>query len=249
MREAVQGERVIVCILEQNWEATQTLPGVRGERTALSTNAELMELTVRLARTIRQAGYQAHAHTTEGFAVVHHYAVQAGLGQMGFNGQLLTPQAGSRCRLSLITTGAPLVMDQPRDYGILRLCEECRVCVRRCPSGAIPARRAEYRGVEKNKLNLERCLPVVAQASGCSVCMKVCPVQRYGLSAVLEEYRQSGRVLGKDTDELEGYRWPLDGRHYGPGTRPALEHGFFDVPGFGALADRARHGADDNPLM
>jgi epoxyqueuosine reductase len=249
MRSGITGERVIVCVLEQNWPSTQMLPSVRGERTALSTNAELMELSVQLARQLREFGYRALAHTTEGFSVAHHYAVAAGLGQMGFNGQLLTPQAGSRCRLSLITTDAPLVLDEPRDFGILRLCEECRVCVRRCPSGAIPARRAEYRGVQKNKLNLERCFPVVAQVNGCSVCMKVCPVQRFGLSAVLDEYKQSGRILGKDTDELEGYRWPLDGHHYGPGERPRLEASFFDVPGFGALADRTKHETGDNPLM
>jgi ferredoxin len=246
---AVGGRRVIVCVLEQNWESTQTLPSVRGERTALSTNAELMELVTHLAAYIRAAGYPAQAHTTEGIAVVHHYAVQAGLGQMGFNGQLLTPQAGSRCRLCLITTDAPLVRDEPRDFGIPRLCEQCRICVRRCPSGAIPARRAEFRGVEKNKLNLARCFPVVAQVTGCSVCMKVCPVQRYGLAAVLDEYKQSGRILGKNSDELEGYRWPLDGRHYGPGTRPSLDARFFDVPGFGALAGDGKHGAADNPLM
>jgi epoxyqueuosine reductase len=246
---AVGGRRVIVCVLEQNWESTQTLPSVRGERTALSTNAELMELAVQLAACIRAAGYPARTHTTEGIAIVHHYAVQAGLGQMGFNGQLLTPQAGSRCRLCLITTDAPLVRDEPRDFGIPQLCDQCRICVRRCPSGAIPARRAEFRGIEKNKLNLARCFPVVAQVTGCSVCMKVCPVQRYGLAAVLDEYKQSGRILGKDSDELEGYRWPLDGRRYGPGTRPSLDAGFFDVPGFGALAGAGRHGVADNPLM
>ena len=249
LREAAGGRRVVVCVLEQNWESTQTLPSVRGERTALSTNAELMELAAQLAACIRASGYRARAHTTEGIAIVHHYAVQAGLGQMGFNGQLLTPQAGSRCRLCLITTDAPLVRDEPRDFGIPRLCEQCRICVRRCPSGAIPARRAEFRGVEKNKLNLARCFPVVAQVTGCSVCMKVCPVQRYGLAAVLDEYKQSGSILGKDSDELEGYRWPLDGRHYGPGTRPSLDAGFFDVPGFGALAADGRHGVADNPLM
>ena len=38
---------------------------------------------------------------------------------------------------------------------------------------------------------------------------------------MLNEYKQSNRILGKDSDELEGYRWPLDGRHYGAGTRPS----------------------------
>jgi len=249
MQAAPKGHNVIVCVLEQNWSATQQLPGVIGERTALSTNAELMQLAADLAGQIRAAGYAARAHTTEGFAVVHHYAVQGGLGQLGFNGQLLTPQAGSRCRLCLITTDAPLIHDEPRDYGVPRLCESCRICVRRCPSGAIPARRAEFRGVEKNKLNLERCFPVVAKASGCSVCMKVCPVQRYGLDDVLTEFERTGKILGRDSDELEGYNWPLDGRHYGPGERPRLDSDFFDVPGFGRFASSGPHEAADNPLM
>ena len=47
----------------------------------------------------------------------------------------------------------------------------------------------------------------------------------------------------------EVYRWPLDGRHYGPGMRPSLDARFFDVPGFGALAGDGRHGVADNPLM
>jgi hypothetical protein len=58
------------------------------------------------------------------------------------------------------------------------------------------------------------------QTSGCSICMKVCPVQRYGLRAVLDEYRRSGQILGKDTDDLEGFDWPLDGRQYGPNEKP-----------------------------
>lgn len=52
--------------------------------------------------------------------------------------------------------------------------------------------------------------------------MKVCPVQKFGLDAVLAEYRASGRILGKGTDELEGYDWPVDGRHYPPGQRPRI---------------------------
>jgi hypothetical protein len=52
--------------------------------------------------------------------------------------------------------------------------------------------------------------------------MKVCPVQKFGLDAVLTEYQASGQILGKDTDELEGYDWPVDGKHYPPGARPRI---------------------------
>jgi hypothetical protein len=50
--------------------------------------------------------------------------------------------------------------------------------------------------------------------------MKVCPVQRYGLDAILEHREKTGEILGVGSDELEGYDWPLDGRHYGPGETP-----------------------------
>lgn len=145
----------------------------------------------------------------------------------------LTPAAGSRCRLVLITTTAPLALDSPVDYGIPAICDKCQACVERCPAGAIPARRKLYRGVEKAKLNTQRCWPVVARAEGCAICMKVCPVQRYGLKAVIEEYKTRGRILGLGTDELEGYRW-IDGRYYPAGARPRLGKEFFEIPGFDA---------------
>jgi ferredoxin len=114
--------------------------------------------------------------------------------------------------------------------------DECQVCVRRCPAGAIQRTRVNYRGVVKSKLNTARCFPVVVQTHGCAVCMKVCPVQKYGLGPVLEEYTLSGKILGKDTDELEGY--DFDGRHYGPGDRPQLKPSFFRPPGLDFDASR-----------
>src|SRR5262249_311851 len=134
-------------------------------------------------------------------------------------GQLLTPFAGSRCTIELINTDAPLTLDHPVDYGIPKLCDICQVCVRRCPSGAIPSVRKFHRGVEKAKIKSDRCAPMVGQFNGCAICMKTCPVQKYGLPGVLEHYARTGQVLGKGTDELEGYHWP-DGRRYGPGEKP-----------------------------
>jgi hypothetical protein len=37
---------------------------------------------------------------------------------------------------------------------------------------------------------------------------------------VLEEFASTGRILGKGSDELEGYVWPVDGKRYGPGEKP-----------------------------
>jgi epoxyqueuosine reductase len=216
------GDRMIVCVLEQPWAATQELPYAGTEKAALRTYASLLERMVGLASWLQEQGFQARAEDYEGESIYIHYGVQAGLGQLGLNGQLLTPQAGSRCRLAGITTDAPLVFDSPKDYGIEGICDRCQVCVRRCPVGAIPAVRREYRGVTKAKLNTKRCFPIVTQVAGCAICMKVCPVQKFGLDAVLAEYGASGQILGKDTDDLEGYDWPVDGRHYPPRQRPRI---------------------------
>jgi hypothetical protein len=57
-------------------------------------------------------------------------------------------------------------------------------------------------------------------------------VQRYVLRAVLDEYRRNGQILGKDTDDLEGFDWPLDGRHYGPNEKPHVPTSVVRPPGF-----------------
>ncbi len=227
--EVAEGERVIVCILEQDWNATQTAPSTRAERSAMTAYARLETRVADLVEFLKGLGYEARPNSFGSLeAVAIHYGEQAGLGQLGLNGQLLTPAAGSRARLALITTEAPLEPGTPVDYGVPALCNECQLCVRRCPPGAIPKARKSKRGVVKASIKPERCMPVVAQAHGCAVCMKVCPVQRYGLTAVQDHYVATGTILGKGSDELEGYIWPLDGRYYGPGEKPQITSDFIN---------------------
>jgi len=221
--DAEQLPNVIVCLMEQDWELTQTIPSDEAEKSAMLGYAEGMTRTAALAGFLKELGYNAAPQGFPGDGITIHYGVEAGLGQLGLNGQLLTPEAGSRCRILLITTDAPLVFDEPVDYGLHKVCDECRACVRNCPVGAIPQTRKPYRGVTKAKLNTARCLPVVIQASGCAICMKVCPVQRYGLAAILDHREETGEILGLGTDELEGYDWPLDDAHYGPGETPKVD--------------------------
>jgi epoxyqueuosine reductase len=214
---------VIVCVLEQDWPATQTAPSARAERAAFTAYGELMERGVALAEFVQRQGYKAQPHNMGGETLVIHYGVEAGLGQLGLNGQLLTPAAGSRCRLMIITTNADLIPSGPVDYGINAICDLCQACIRRCPVGAIPKRRLEHRGVTKAKIKTERCFPVVVGVEGCAICMKVCPVQRYGLDAVRQHLTETGSILGAGSDELEGFSWPLDGRFYGADAKPRVD--------------------------
>lgn len=212
--------RAIVCILEQNWEATQTIPSLQGDKAHYEATMRLRELMADFAEFLMDMGYSARIDMPRiGMDIA--YGVEAGLGQLGLNGQLLTPFSGSRNRINIIMTDAPLVLDSPVDYGVKALCDSCQVCVLNCPTGAIRSKREFHRGIYKAAIKPERCFPVVSMVHGCGICQKVCPVQRYGLPAVIQEFKETGQVLGKGTDELEGYEWPVDGRHYGPNERPS----------------------------
>lgn len=218
----VETGSVIICVLEEDYDSEQLAPSNRHERMTFECYITQFEMTEKLARFIQGLGHRAQPHSATGPMMYIPFAVQAGLGQMGFNGQLLTPGAGARVTLTAITTNAEIAHDEPVDFGIPGICSECKVCVRRCPVGAIPAAPAVHRGVTKTKIKTERCLPTIGAAGGCAVCVKVCPIQRFGVEAVVAHYEETGRILGKDSDDLEGYTWLLDHRYYGAGDKPRI---------------------------
>jgi hypothetical protein len=75
-QDSIPQGSVIVCVLEQNWEATQTIPSVRGERAAFATYVALMEQMNELAGVLHRLGHRAEVSTPEGRGVVIHYGWQ-----------------------------------------------------------------------------------------------------------------------------------------------------------------------------
>jgi ferredoxin len=220
-----------ICLaLEQSYIPTQTIPSLDAESVHGGTYELQGPLTMELTDYIRSLGYRVQVSgPTLHYGPMIPMFVDAGLGQLGANGQLLSPHFGSRARLQIILTDANVTYDKPIDYGIHTFCQVCQVCVNRCPGRALMPEKVWYRGVEKNKLVFKRCRPVMANYLGCGVCMKVCPIQRYGMPAVMEHYVATGEVLGKGTDNLEGYSLPDKG-YFGPGQLPQFNAEFFRMP-------------------
>ena len=217
-----------ICLaFEQDFEPTQTIPSVDAEIVHSSTYRTQAAAALELANYIRGNGYHAQViHSSDATGPIIAMMVAAGVGQQGACGYLLTPHAGNRQRLLMITTDANVTFDQPVDYGIHAFCQVCQVCVNRCPGRALMRDKIWWRGVEKNKLYFKRCRPVMARYLGCGICMKVCPIQKYGLKNVMDHYAATGQVLGKGTHDLEGYT--LEGKGYfGPGELPVFESDFF----------------------
>ena len=220
-----------ICLAyEQDFEPTQTIPSVDAEIVHMSVYRTQATAGLELGNYIRSLGYRAHVmHSNDATGPMIPMFVAAGLGQLGACGYLLTPHEGSRNRLMIITTDAKVTNDEPVDYGIHAFCQVCQVCVNRCPGRALMRDKIWWRGLEKNKLYFKRCRPVMARYLGCGVCMKVCPIQKYGMKNVMEHYAETGQVLGKGTHDLEGYSLEDKG-YFGPGEMPVFDRGFFEMP-------------------
>ena len=89
------------------------------------------------AQWLRNLGYQAVPSLND-TALAIPLAIQAGLGEYGRHGLVITPEFGPRVRFGKIFTDAPLDHDAPVEFGVSAFCEVCRRCTDACPPKAIP---------------------------------------------------------------------------------------------------------------
>lgn len=111
-----------------------------------------------------------------------YWAVQAGVGFIGLNNQLIIPDAGSHFFLGEILTTLPLPYDSP----CVKSCVDCGRCLKACPGKAL--RGADKAGI--CCLDARKCLSYLTiehhgdfpddtrlgnHIYGCDVCQEVCP--------------------------------------------------------------------------
>jgi reductive dehalogenase len=179
---------VIALAFEMDQEAIAT--SIAGPQAAASgLGYSRMAFTAgTLAEFLRGLGYHA-IPCGNNTALSIPIAIDAGLGELGRNGLLITPKYGPRVRLAKIFTDLPLAPDQPISFGVQAFCEVCGKCAQICPGGAIlPGRNARTYaaltssnnpGVYKWPVDAEKCQRVWCHAGhDCAVCIRVCPFNR-----------------------------------------------------------------------
>lgn len=136
-------------------------------------------IATQIAAFIANLGQAATAnHLRHYEAVLPPLAVDAGLGEIGRLGYLMTKEFGPRIRLSAVTTDLPLIPDKPVDIGIMDFCKICKKCATCCPSNSIPVDDdiKEHNGTLRWKLNDDTCYGYWYKVgTDCCICMKVCP--------------------------------------------------------------------------
>jgi ferredoxin len=153
------------------------------------TAAESMEVSkqylaaasaaLQLAVFIRSLGYPARAHIDGNYQVICPLVARdAGLGEIGRMGLLMTPREGPRVRISVVTTDLPLVPDSAkRDPALVDFCRRCLKCAENCPSRSIPfGDRELIGGARRWQINSESCFHYWnVVGTDCGRCIAVCP--------------------------------------------------------------------------
>lgn len=175
--------RAVVLAFVMDPEFQRESPAVPASTAASIGYSRMGIAAVSLAEYIRALGYQAVPCMND-TALSIPLAIDAGLGQLGRNGLLITPEYGPNVRLCKVLTDIPLIMDKPIDFGITEFCENCLLCAQHCPSGAISAvertTKSKYytgnSGVLKWYIHGENCLHFWQKnGASCANCIRVCP--------------------------------------------------------------------------
>jgi len=142
---------------------------------------------VALAQAIRSLGYVA-IPCMNSTAMSVPIAIDAGLGELGRLGYLVTPEWGPHVRIDKVLTNLPLRPDKPISFGVTEYCENCGICAIECPSGAIsPDKKRSFApppsampcgnpGALKWYIDGKKCSRWWSESGApCSNCMNVCP--------------------------------------------------------------------------
>jgi reductive dehalogenase len=137
-----------------------------------------------MAEFLRCLGYRAIPMGND-TALSIPLAVDAGLGELGRNGLLVTPEYGPCVRLCKVFTDLPLQPDRPRPFGLTEVCRGCRKCAEACEVEAIssdPAPsfrvvcRSNNRGIQRWAVNHDKCYAFwIENGASCSTCIAACP--------------------------------------------------------------------------
>ena len=136
-------------------------------------------IAVQLAVAIRKLGFSARAHIDANYQVICPLVARdAGLGEIGRMGLLMTPRLGPRVRIGVVTTDLPLhVTPRREDPAIEDFCSICKKCAVVCPSQAISREDAkEQGGVRRWRIDPEACFSYWCDSgTDCGRCVSTCP--------------------------------------------------------------------------
>jgi reductive dehalogenase len=182
--------KVIVMGVEMDEDAISTAPTQPAAAASAIAYSKMAFIISCLGEFIRNLGYKG-IQCGNDTALSIPSAIDAGLGALGRNGLLLTPEYGPRMRICKVFTNLPLISDKPNTEFIEKInkyCKKCSKCAEACEPEAItkeevptfkPATISNNPGVKKYYVDVEKCFEFwVENSSDCGNCISACPFSR-----------------------------------------------------------------------
>jgi epoxyqueuosine reductase len=179
-------EYAIVMAFEMDYESMKHSPMIPGGVTTGFNYSRMAFTTGTMGQFVRHLGFTSIPCGND-TALNVPMAIEAGLGELGRNGILITQEFGPRVRLAKIFTNLPMACDEPIQFGVDKFCEVCKLCATHCPSRSIPDGPKTTSGHNKSNndgplkwyVNGETCYQFWGRnRCDCSVCIRVCPFNK-----------------------------------------------------------------------
>ncbi|MFX0073955.1 MAG: reductive dehalogenase [Candidatus Hermodarchaeota archaeon] len=183
-------DKVIVMAIEMDQIAISTAPAQPASAAAAVGYSKMAFAIACLGEFIRNLGYRA-IQCGNDTALSIPLAIDAGLGALGRNGLLLTPEYGSRVRICKVFTDMPLITDEINIgfiKNIEKFCKSCFKCAEACETNAItkdrymsfePTTISNNSCVKKYYVDVEKCFEFWIENSGdCGNCIAACPFSK-----------------------------------------------------------------------
>lgn len=176
----------VVILIEMDYDAIACSPdGPSTSATGLGYS-RMVFVAGLLAMYIRGLGYKAIPCGNDTACSVP-LGIDAGLGELGRNSMLITPDFGPRVRICKVFTNLPLVVDKPIEFGVWEFCKTCKKCAKHCPAQALPHGNptekpldmSNREGILKWPIDAKKCITFWANRGvDCSNCIRTCPFNK-----------------------------------------------------------------------
>jgi len=190
-RKGILHEHAIVLAMEMDWDKIESVPSRPAMVMIMRTYNTLGVAANKITEFLREHGYSAQSgHPLGGMSLYTPLALRAGLGWVGRNGLLITPEFGPRVRIAAVYTSIenlPFAENNNHSW-ISDYCSSCGLCIRKCPPEAIQEESITHDSGRVTFVTLERCFPYFTEYFGCSICIKVCPFNRQPYSELKRKH-------------------------------------------------------------
>jgi ferredoxin len=175
----IEHRYAIAFTVEMAYEMMAPAPEAATVMESARQYVEAAKIALQLSYLLRYLGHPARAHIDGNYRVIAPLVARdAGLGEIGRMGLLMTPELGPRVRLGVVTTDLELIPDGRKDgRAMIDFCSICRKCAENCPSRAIPFDdRQEIDGAYRWRIDADTCFRYWnTVGTDCGRCVTVCP--------------------------------------------------------------------------